>query len=126
MGEDVGEVCDYMLEGEADVMLVEMTCSTTDYVGDKRQKARSQLFNTLTNLYLSPFVKEHIENKAKRSAVFSWKETFDTATATDSAESSMLGMTLMSDEVYSPDNESAFDLGFVLKEVRYPDILFCV
>lgn len=126
VGEDVGEVCDYMLEGEADVMLVEMTCSTTDYVGDKRQKARSQLFNTLTNLYLSPFVKEHIENKAKRSAVFSWKETFDTATATDSAESSMLGMTLMSDEVYSPDNESTFDLGFVLKEVRYPDILFCV
>lgn len=123
--ENVGEVCDFFLEGNADVMLVEMTCSTTDYAGNKRQKARSQFYNTLANLYMSPLVREHIENKAKRSVVFSWKETFDISTVTDTVESSMLGMTLMSDEVYSPNNESKFDFGFVFKEIRYPDVLVC-
>lgn len=123
--ENVGEVCDYMLEGDNQVMLVEMTCSATDYVDDKRQKARSQLYNTIANLYLNPFVKEHIENKSRRTAVFSWKETFVGGNISDAAENSMLGMTLMSDEVYSADNESKFDFGFVLKEIRYPDILVC-
>ena len=121
--ENVGEICDYMMEGVVDVMLVEMTCSTTDYVDDKREKARRQLYNTLTQLHMNPVVWEHIENKAKRSVVFSWKETFDISMATDMAESNMLGMTLMSDDVYSPDNESIFDFGFVFREIRYPDVL---
>jgi hypothetical protein len=121
--ENVGETCDYMMEGAVDMMLVEMTCSTTDYVGDKRQKARRQLYNTLTQLFMSPAVRAHIENMTKRTVVFSWKETFDISVAPDIAESSMLGMTLMSDEVYSPDNESKFDFGFVLREIRYPDFL---
>lgn len=125
VGKGVGEVCDYMLEGNNDVVLVEMTCSTTDYVGDKRQKARSQLYNTLANLHLSPVVKDHLENKTKRSAVFSWRETFTISKAIDMAESNMMDMILMSDEIYSPDNESKFDFDFVLKEIRYPDVLIC-
>ena len=32
----------------------------------------------------------------------------------------MTGMTVMADEVYSPDNESKFDFGFKMKEIRYP------
>ena len=36
---------------------------------------------------------------------------------------SMMGMTVMADEVYSPDNESKFDFGFKLKEIRYPHAL---
>ena len=43
----------------------------------------------------------------------------------DSVEQSMKGMILMSDEVYSPDNESKFDFGFKMKEVRYQDVLVC-
>lgn len=43
----------------------------------------------------------------------------------DSIEFSMKGMILMSDETYSPDNESKFDFGFKLKEIRYPDVLIC-
>ena len=123
--EDVGETCDYMMEGYEDVMLVEMSCSMTDYVSDKRQKARRQLYNTLSHLYMNPLVKVHIEKKMRRSAIFSWKETSYVSGATDMAESSMLGMMLMPDEVYSPDNESKFEFGFVLKEIRYPDVLVC-
>lgn len=33
--EDVGEISDYMLEGADSVIVVEMTCSTTDYVEGK-------------------------------------------------------------------------------------------
>ena len=43
----------------------------------------------------------------------------------DSVETSMKGMILMSDEVYSPDNESKFDFGFKMKEIRFPDVLIC-
>jgi len=43
----------------------------------------------------------------------------------DSVEASMKGMIQMTDEVYSPDNESRFDFGFKLKEIRYPDFLYC-
>ena len=32
-------------------------------------------------------------------------------------------MTILADAVYSPDNESKFDFGFKLKEIRYPSIL---
>lgn len=118
--EEMGEVCDYLLEGNSFVSIVEMTCSTVDYVKEKRQKARRQLYNTLTHLMTSPVVKEHIERHVSRYVVFSWKETFDRIVSGDPVVESMKGMTVMADEVYSPDNESKFDFGFTLKEIRYP------
>lgn len=121
--EDVGEICDYLLESDNTLAIVEMTCSTADYVPDKRQKARHQLYNTLTLLNLSPIVRQHIERHATRYVVFSWKETFDPSETTDSISNCMLGMTAMTDAVYSPDNESKFDFGFRMKEIRYPNIL---
>ena len=124
--EDVGEICDYMLEGTASVTLVEMTCSTTDYVKGKRQKARGQLYNTLDSLFTSPTIRNHIEKIPIRYVVFSWKETFPDDGEMDSVETSMRNMILMTDEVYSPDNESRFDYGFKIREIRYPDILACM
>jgi hypothetical protein len=38
----------------------------------------------------------------------------------DPIEVSIKTMTSMSDEVYSPDNESNFDNSFKYKEIRYP------
>ena len=118
--EDVGEVCDYMLEGNDVVAIVEMTCSTSNYITEKRRKSRRQLYNTLTNLMTSPVVKEHIERLADHYVVFSWKETFNSNVDADYVEKNMANMTVMADEVYSPDNESNFDFGFKMKEIRYP------
>lgn len=123
--EDVGEISDYLLDGTESAVMVEMTCSTTDYVKGKRVKARGQLYNTLSLLYKNPDVRNHMENKQARYVVFSWKETFPENQEMDSVEASMKGMILMSDEVYSPDNESKFDFGFKMKEIRYPDVLVC-
>ena len=118
--ENLGENCDYLLEGNDTIAVVEMTCSTTDYVTEKRQKARHQLYNTLTHLMMSPIVKGHLDSLTKHYAVFSWKETFDKSLVGDAVAKSMTDMTVMTDEVYSPDNESKFDFGFKLKEIRYP------
>lgn len=123
--ENVGEISDYLLEGTESAIVVEMTCSTTDYVKGKRVKARGQLYNTLSLLNTNPDVRCHLENKQVRYVVFSWKETFPDNQEMDSVEASMAGMILMSDEVYSPDNESKFDFGFKMKEIRYPDVLVC-
>ena len=46
-----------------------------------------------------------------------------TGTVLDVVIRNMMGMTVMADEVYSPDNESKFDFGFKLKEIRYPHAL---
>lgn len=124
--EDVGEMCDYILEGTTSVTLVEMTCSTTDYVRGKRQKARGQLYNTLDRLFTSPTIRSHIERMPIRHVVFSWKETFPDDGEMDSVETNMREMLLMTDEVYSPDNESRFDYGFKMREIRYPDVLACL
>ena len=102
--EDVGEISDYLLEGTDTAIVVEMSCSTTDYVKGKRVKALSQLYNTLSLLNTSPDVRNHLESKKTRYVVFSWKETFPDEEM-DSIESSMKGMILMSDEFYSPYNE---------------------
>lgn len=118
--ENLGERCDYFMESNGTVAVVEMTCSTSDYAMEKRQKARRQLYNTLTYLMMSPIVKKHIERLVKHYVIFSWKETFDSSVTDDSVGESMTGMTVMADEVYSPDNESKFDFGFKLKEIRYP------
>lgn len=117
--EDIRETADYLMEGDNTVVVVEMTCSTTDYVTAKREKARRQMRNTLMYLMTSPLVKGHIERQARHYVVFSWKETFSGYIG-DAAEQSMTGMTLMADNVYSPDNESKFDFGFKWKEIRYP------
>ena len=123
--ENVGEISDYLLEGADSAIIVEMSCSTTDYVKDKRSKARRQLYNTLSLLFESPPIREHMEKKVARYVVFSWKETFPVDSEMDSVEASMKCMIQMTDEVYSPDNESRFDFGFKLKEIRYPDFLYC-
>lgn len=123
--ENVGEISDYLLEGPDSAVVIEMTCSTTDYVKGKRVKARGQLYNTLSLLNSNPDVRNHLENKQTRYVVFSWKETFPENQEMDNVEQSMKGMVLMSDEVYSPDNVSKFDFGFKLKEIRYPDVLVC-
>ena len=123
--DNVGEISDFLLDGTESVIVVEMTCSTTDYVKGKRVKARGQLYNTLSLLSMNPDVRNHLENKQSRYVVFSWKETFPENQEMDSVEASMKGMILMSDEVYSPDNESKFDFGFKMKEIRYPDVLTC-
>lgn len=121
--EDLGETSDFLLETNDTAAVVEMTCSTTDYVTEKRQKARRQLHNTLGILMTSPIVRQHIERLNTRLAVFSWRETFESPIAGDAVGESMMGITVMADEVYSPDNESKFDFGFKLKEIRYPHAL---
>lgn len=121
--EDVGEISDFFLEGNDTVAVVEMTCSTSNYVMEKRQKARRQLFNTLSLLMKSPIVKQHIDKLKTHTVVFSWKETFKSAISSDPVVESMTGMTVMTDEVYSPENESKFDFDFKLKEIRYPYVL---
>lgn len=121
--EDVGKISDYLLEGKNSAFLIEMSCSTIDYVKGKRIKARGQLYNTLSLLFTNPDVKSHLEKKVARYVVFSWKETGPDDVEMDSVETSMKDMILMSDEVYSPDNESKFDFGFKLREIRYPDVL---
>lgn len=118
--EDIGETCDYLLECNDTVAVVEMTCSTTEYVTGKRQKARHQLLNTISLLMTSPTVKIHIERLKNHVAVFSWRETFDKEITDDPVGKNMEDMMAMSDEVYSPENESKFDFDFKLKEIRYP------
>lgn len=121
--EEVGEICDFMLDNNQTVALVEMTCSTSGYVKDKRQKARRQLYNTLCLLFANPIVREHIEKYFSRYVVLSWKETFPKGLAEDVAERNMADMTIMTDFIYSPYNESRFDFDFKLREMRYPDVL---
>jgi hypothetical protein len=121
--EEVGDICDYMLESGDVTTLIEMTCSTSGYVKDKRQKARGQLYNTLSLLYTNPVVREHLETRALRYVVFSWKKTFVPGDEIDSVERNMMDMTRINDSVYSPDNESKFEFGYKLKEIRYPDFL---
>lgn len=121
--EDVGEVCDYMLDSTDTTMLVEMTCSTTEYVKSKRPKARGQLYNALEKLFTCHPVRSHIEKRTLHYVIFSWKETFPDEAEMDDAEKSMRGMTILADAVYSPDNESKFDFGFKMKEIRYPNAL---
>ncbi|MBP5769824.1 MAG: hypothetical protein J6W75_00480 [Bacteroidaceae bacterium] len=121
--QEVGDICDFMLDAPNTTVLVETTCSTSEHVIGKRQKARGQLYNTLCQLYANPVVRDHIENNNVRYVVFSWKETFPEDREMDNIESSMKGMTVLTDVVYSPDNESKFYFDFKLKEIRYPDML---
>lgn len=120
--DEVGEICDYMMESDQTTALVEMTCSTSGYVKDKRRKARRQLYNTLCLLFASPIIKEHVESHMLRYVVFSWKETTPSDSLNDKVEKSMVAMTMMSDSVYSADNELNFDFDFKLREIRYPDV----
>ncbi len=119
--EQVGDSCDYMLDDNKKVAFVEMTCSTSDYVIGKRQKARRQLYNTLCLLYTNPDVRAHLEREKERFVIFSWRETFPKGDGgLDLAESAMMGMTSLVDDVYSPENVSKFDFGFLMREIRFP------
>ena len=69
--------------------------------------------------YFVPALCEHIE-KEEKFVIFSWRETFMEYDPLDPIEVSIKTMTSMSDEVYSPDNESNFDNSFKYKEIRYP------
>ena len=121
--EDMGEMCDYILDNSRKFVLVEMTCATKEYVGSKRVKCVGQLYNTLTNLRMCDPVGKHIEQKAEREVVFSWKETHEPVDLEDTIEKSMTAMSDMGDEVYSPNNVSPFESGFLYREIRYPDAL---
>ena len=123
--ENLGEVCDYMMEGTDSSIFIEMTCSTTEYVTSKRTKARGQLFNTLERLFMCPPIWSHVEKKPVRYVVFSWRDTSLSKAVLDDAEQTMRDMTILSDEVYSPDNESSFGYGFMLREIRYPHMFLC-
>lgn len=121
VNEKLGDTCDYMLDDGQQIVLVEMTCSSSNYVISKRQKARGQLYNSLCVLLTNPELRRHIEEKQIRYVVFSWKETKPNSDGNkDSVEEGMLAMMGMVDEVYSPDNISKFDFDFLLKEIRYP------
>lgn len=119
--ENLGEMCDYILDDNNKFVLVEMTCSTKDYVGSKRVKCIGQLYNTLTILRTCGPIRMHIENEKEREAIFSWKETHEPADMLDIVEISMTAMTDMGDDVYSPYNISSFEDGFKYREIRYPD-----
>ncbi|MBR5640450.1 MAG: hypothetical protein IKW83_12135 [Muribaculaceae bacterium] len=117
-----GENCDFMMDDSVIMALVEMTCSKSEYVVSKRQKAIGQLYNTLQTICVNKDVKEHIDREKARFVIFSWKDT-SLNLPHDAAEESMIVMTEMSDEIYSIDNVSKFDFGFKFKEIRFPDIL---
>lgn len=119
----VGKNCDYLCDDSKVSALIEMTCSNTEWVNSKRQTAREQLYNTLCLFYANPAVKSHFEKEPKKYAIFSWKDTTIKDDEDDAPLASMMGMTTMSDAVYSVDNESDFDYGFKLKEIRYPEPL---
>lgn len=116
---DLGENCDYIIDNGKKICLIEMTCASRDYVTSKREKCRSQFWNTITILRNCYDIREHIE-KEEKFVIFSWRETFMEYDPLDPIEVSIKTMTSMSDEVYSPDNESNFDNSFKYKEIRYP------
>lgn len=120
--ENAGENCDYMLDDSVVMALIEMTCTSSEYVESKRQKAISQLYSTLQTICENSDVRGHIEREEARFVIFSWKDT-SRDESYDDVEKSMILMTEMSDEVYSIDNVSNFDFGFKFKEIRYPDTL---
>lgn len=123
--EPVGEICDYMIECTGFTSLVEMSCAQSEYVKNKRQKARRQLLHTISLLRTNEPIREHIDSIDKKYAVFSWRETFNAYDGIDDVEKNMLDLTVMADEVYSPNNEMKFEYGYKYKEIRYPDYLIC-
>ena len=97
-----------------------MTCANEVYVGSKRMKGRSQLLNSISFLRACYAIREHIEAAEQCYVIFSWRKT-EMLDDNDPVEKTMLKMVSVSDEIYSPDNESNFDNTFKYKEIRYPD-----
>lgn len=120
--ENLGEMCDYVLDDGRKFALIEMTCATKEYVESKREKCLGQLSNTLAILLTCGQVRLHIENKEEREVVFSWRETNGPLDSSDHVETSMAAMTALADEVYSTDNISKFEWGFLYREIRYPNV----
>jgi len=118
--ESVGENCDFILDDDSTVSLIEMTCSTTENVVSKRQKARRQLFNSLSVFFTNPDVRRHFESKTGKYVIFSWRDTLPSHHEDDLVLNAMTGMTKMSDALYSEHNVSNFDFGFRLIEIKYP------
>ncbi len=123
VNEAVGPTCDYMLDDGKKVALVEMTCSTSCYATNKRQKARIQLYNTLCLFVANPNIRVHLGQMVERLAVFSWRDTLTQSDDLDPVERDMKGLTSVADIVYSSDNKTKLGNGFMLQEIRYPDIL---
>lgn len=117
--DDLGENCDYIMDNGEKFCLIEMTCATKKYVVNKRDKCRSQFWNTITLLRNCYDIRQHIDLEEKY-VIFSWRETFADLDESDPIEFGMKQMTKMADEVYSPNNESNFDNSFKYKEIRYP------
>ena len=111
--------CDFIMDDGNKICLIEMTCSSQKYIASKRSKCRDQFWNTITLLRSCYAIRRHIDSE-KQYVIFSWKETFPNMDSTDAIEVTMKGMTMMTDDVYSPDNESNFDNSFKYKEIRYP------
>lgn len=123
--EDVGESCDYLLADDDTVVLTEMTCAQSTYVaGNKREKARRQLLNTLEVFYTNSNIRSFCAQRQRRYIIFSWKDTGAKADSTDLSEQNFLPFTGLCDETYSPDNiQHVADFDFFFKEIRYPDPL---
>ena len=119
--DNLGEHCDYILDNGHKFCLVEMTCANDVHVGSKRLKSRSQLFNSISSLRACYAIREHIDAAEQCYVVFSWRKT-EVGDENDPVEKTMLKMIAVSDEIYSPDNESNFDNTFKYKEIRYPDV----
>lgn len=121
VNDNLGEHCDYILDNGHKFCLVEMTCANDVHVGSKRLKSRSQLFNSISTLRACYAIREHIEAAEQCYVIFSWRKTV-VGDDDDPVEKTMQKMIEVSDEIYSPDNESNFDNTFKYKEIRYPDV----
>lgn len=125
--DNLGENCDYILGDDNKVVLIEMTCSKSEYVDctndkSKRTKARSQLKNTLYILNANKIIWNFLERKNSKHVIFSWKNKYP-INEDDIVEKRFLDFSRLSDEIHSNENIQKFDLGFDYREIRYPNVL---
>ena len=125
--ESVGELCDYLLANETYVVFLEMTCSASQYVNayevGKRSKAKSQLNNTILTLSVNPYISAFFLKRENKFAVFSWKDTSKPRDYRDEVERGFGAFTEFADVVYSEENVQVIANDFLMKEIRYPNIL---
>lgn len=104
---------------------MEMTCSTSKnvnrYDSGKRMTAKAQISNTISIFRSNPNVKEFIEKKERRLAVFSWKETSYTNDYNDTIERGFEVFSDIAKELKEENNELYIE-GFLFKEVLYPEV----
>lgn len=123
----IGKNCDYLLANNKTVLFIEMTCSTSENVDGynygKRMTAQSQLLNTIHVFSANPNLREFMFRKGKRYAIFSWKDTSKSKDEKDKVEIGFETFTQMAEDVYSKDNIQYLTKEFILKEIRYPEVL---